>query len=537
MSSRLACIAVPLFPLAARLRSEPDLAREALAIFDGNGPTAHLVAATRNARRAGLKAGLTLAQARALLPKLVARPRDADCESSAQEALVEMAESFSPRVEDAGEGVAYADLDGLERLYASPASAGSEAAAGGFERQLGLAVLAAGERIALPVRVGIASSKLAARLAAEAPSSPTLVPSGEEAAFLAPLPLGYLAPEIRVAAMLESWGIRSLGELARLPAAEVRSRLGAAGERLHSLARGIDHQPLLPRQVPPSFSEAMSLDWPLVSLEPFLYLGRAALDRLCQRLEAQGLAARRLELALRLEPEGHYQRTLELPAPTRDARTLTTLVRLELEARPPGAAVVAFSFTAHPDRPRQAQLHLFGPPELSPDRLATTIAHLFTLLGADRVGSPALVDAHRPERFALVPYDPPPAPPVRRAPRKGLGLLTVRVLRPPVPLEVLAGGAPSQLVAEPSGGADPRQALAELKLLSIASTVVAASRKQPRITGRVRVAAGPWGLEEEWWNEQPVARDYWDVELEGGGIYRIYRDRQSAEWFADGVYD
>jgi hypothetical protein len=43
-------------------------------------------------------------------------------------------------------------------------------------------------------------------------------------------------------------------------------------------------------------------------------------------------------------------------------------------------------------------------------------------------------------------------------------------------------------------------------------------------------------LEEGWWTEEPTGRDYWDVELTGG-IYRIYRDRATGEWFADGIYD
>jgi hypothetical protein len=51
------------------------------------------------------------------------------------------------------------------------------------------------------------------------------------------------------------------------------------------------------------------------------------------------------------------------------------------------------------------------------------------------------------------------------------------------------------------------------------------------------VAAGPWTLEEEWWTEEPVGREYWDVELAGGGLYRIFRDRASGEWYADGIYD
>ena len=59
----------------------------------------------------------------------------------------------------------------------------------------------------------------------------------------------------------------------------------------------------------------------------------------------------------------------------------------------------------------------------------------------------------------------------------------------------------------------------------------------PPRRGRVRVAAGPWRLEEGWWTGEPADRDYWDVELEGGGLYRIYRDRAAGEWFADGIYD
>ena len=113
---------------------------------------------------------------------------------------------------------------------------------------------------------------------------------------------------------------------------------------------------------------------------------------------------------MRLEPDGFQTRSVDLPAPTRDVKTLLTLVRLELEARPPGAPVAGFTFVAHPDRPREAQLTLYGPAALSPDKLATTLARLFALLGPDRVGSPRPVDGHRPERFALVDFSPPPPP-------------------------------------------------------------------------------------------------------------------------------
>ncbi len=147
MPPRIACIHLPLFPLAARLRSEPELVREALVVTEGNGNAARVVAATRLARGAGIKPGLTLPQARALCPKLVARPRDEECERAAQEALLEVAESFSPRVEDAREGVAYLDVEGLERhLQGSIARAGAGALPGRRRGQGGPAG-AGGDRV------------------------------------------------------------------------------------------------------------------------------------------------------------------------------------------------------------------------------------------------------------------------------------------------------------------------------------------------------------------------------------------------------
>jgi protein ImuB len=502
---RIACIHLPLFPLAARLRSEPELVREAVVVTEGNGNAARVVAGTRLAREAGVKPGHTLPQARALCPKLVARPRDEECERAAQEALLEVAESFSPRVEDAREGVAYVDIEGLERHFKSDSP----------ELELGRSLVAAADKAGLPARVGIASSKLAARVAAGLPDSPVIVPEGEEAAFLAPLPLVKLSPEVEIASTLEQWGVRSIGDFARLPKERVASRLGRTGRELHATARGMDSRPLIPRELPPVFHEGMNLEWPLVSLEPFLFVGRAALERLCERLESAGLACQRLGLELRLEPDGHQTRTIDMPAPTRDVKTLLTLVKLNLEETQPGAPVAGFTFLAWPDRPREAQLSLYGPAALSPDKLATTLARLFALLGPDRVGSPRPVDGHRPERFSLVEYTPPPPPEVRREPRAGRGLLAVRVLRPPLGLEVIS---------------DDQQPV------EVRTLVQDESEKRPRVEGRVKVASGPWGLEEGWWTEEPTGRDYWDVELTGG-IYRIYRDRATGEWFADGIYD
>jgi protein ImuB len=58
-----------------------------------------------------------------------------------------------------------------------------------------------------------------------------------------------------------------------------------------------------------------------------------------------------------------------------------------------------------------------------------------------------------------------------------------------------------------------------------------------RAGGRVLQAAGPWRFFGEWWGDAPFARDYWDVELSDGGVYRLYHDLAHGGWFVDGIYD
>ncbi|MFL6246233.1 MAG: hypothetical protein ACJ74H_09430, partial [Thermoanaerobaculia bacterium] len=176
------------------------------------------------------------------------------------------------------------------------------------------------------------------------------------------------------------------------------------------------------------------------------------------------------------------------------------------------APVIGFSLVAHPDRPRRAQLSLFGPTALSPEKLATTIARLVSLLGENRVGMAMPVDGHLPERYDLAEYAPPPPPQTRLKPQQSRGLLAVRVFRPPVAVEVIT-----------------RQSEGETKIASI--------NGEGDLCGPVRMSSGPWRVEDGWWQDAPAAREYWDVELERGGIYRVYQAAPSTDWFVDARYD
>ena len=500
MPRRIACLLAPNFPLAARLRCEPQIAQAPVAVLEQEGAASSIIAVSLQARRRGIRPGLSLPQARALFPLLIAAPRDRSAEQSAQEALLEMASGLSPIVEDAGPGCLFLDLQGVRD-----------------EKALAEEMVQAAAAVGLSARAGVAGGRVAARLAARlSAGKPTVLPKGGEADYLAPLPLAWLDASSELTERLSRWGIRTAGALAALPAGEIARRLGPEGLALHRASRGEDEKPLAAWHRPPVLSEGIALEWTVCEIEPFITVVRPMLDRLVSRLIASGVACRQLDLSLALDPKEKEARALPLAAPTTDARTLLELISLELTARPPAAPIIGVTLLAHPDRSRQVQFSLFGPAAHSPDGLATVMARLSVLLGADRVGSPREADGARPERYALSEYAPPPPPKITPLLERHPLAAAIRVLRPKIPLEVEMGGSPPvPLFIKTEKG----------------------KRSSPPISGRVRVASGPWRMEEGWWSEESVARDYWDVELTRGGVYRIFRDRRQARWFADGIYD
>jgi hypothetical protein len=294
------------------------------------------------------------------------------------------------------------------------------------------------------------------------------------------------------------------------------SELGKSGWELQQTARGVDPRPFVPLQRLAVFLEKIDFEWPISDWEPFWLHVRPRLERLSAQLACKGQACRALEMTFQLDPRGEEKRSIRLRAPTHEPHTLLRLLQGQIFSHPPRAPLLGLTLLAHPDAPRQAQLSLFGPPVLSPTRVATTLAQLFTLLGAERVGTPVVQDGYRPERFVLGDFNPPPAPllPEASLPTRSPALSAMRVLRPPVPVEVKLSHA------------WPWEPLRVQPL-----------QKHPSIAGTVHAASGPWRMEEAWWTEEGIQREYWDVELSDGGLYRLYADRQSGTWFVDGVYD
>ena len=501
--SRIACLEVPDLAIAAIIRMRPELRAAAIAVTDGRGTRAPVIAASERARSAGVRDGMTAAQARLVCDGVVVCPHAPDAVRAAGSALADVAATLGPRVELTDDGTVFLDCEGSAALCAT-------------EAELATILAARARHQGLDAFVGIGSSKLTARIAARTSRGVRIVARTDEAAYLAPLPITLLDPDAATAATLAAWGIVRIGQLAALPAGEVAHRLGPAGAPLVRMAHGDDDEPLRCRTAPTTIVEAVALEYGVDRLEPLLFLVRRLLDQLASRLALHGLACTELAVRLGLESGAAVTRTIVPAAPTTDAKVLLTLVRAHLERQPPADAIVALQIAGTATRVRPTQLDFFQPNGPSAAALAATIARLAALCGPDRVGRPICVDSHRPDAIGVGNFSRDEEHPDRGVADRRTDDATrtatdtriaLRAFRPPAPVEVFESAGRLDYVRGPGFG------------------------------GRVVHLAGPWHLRGEWWTADPYAREYYDVELSDGALYRIYRDRKTNAWFADGIYD
>jgi protein ImuB len=336
--------------------------------------------------------------------------------------------------------------------------------------------------------------------------------------------------ELAVEALLETlrrWGVKTFGHFAALPAGEVYERLGGRGILWQRLARGEDSTPLVPWVPEDPFESALDLEWPIEGLEPLSFVLGRLFEPLAERLERADRGAAIVHTHLRLVDKTVHARTVQLPAPMRDAKTLRTLVLLDLESNPPGAGIDRVRVLIEPTPARVTQWTLFTRAQASPEQVSTLLARLTALMGETHVGSPRLVDSWKPGAFEMTPFvadaaapipegttaDQPHAPGAPDA-RSAPGHTALRRFRLPVPARVqMQEGRPIRVTTDRRG-----------------------------VTGGIVVqSAGPWRTSGEWWNDGPAGRcwdrDEWDIALSDGTIYRLYVERDVGQWFLEGIVD
>jgi len=508
-----ACLHTPDFPVQAALLPEPHDIRESLrrhpiVILDGPANLQKVVALNHPARNLRLEAGMAKLQVETCGGVLL-RKRSPQNEDAAQSALLECAAAFSPKVESTAPGTVTLDLAGTEKLF-------------GTLQETAQKISTAAQDRGFHLHLAIASNPDTAFYAARGFPGITLIPAGEEARRLAPLPIALLPATPEILETLDSWGITTFHALATLPEVPLAERLGQPGLHLQKLARGQIHRTLVPQEIFPAFIASYEFEDPVETLESPAFVLNRLLQQICEHLISLSLATTEFSLTLDLEvlqrQDGstgeQYHHEWKLPVPTQDRKVLLALIRLDLERITFSAPIRKATIEAGPIKPRLAQGHLFAPPTPEAEKLEITLARIRGVVGATDpdglscVGSPTLVDTPKPGAFTVQPFSSVTDVAASDSPDPAIAL---RIFRPALETTVeLTGEAPH---------------------------LVRLWKKYRRVLA----ASGPWCSSGNWWNAAAVwAREEWDVALKtpaGIGFYRIFRDRLRGQWFVEGMFD
>jgi len=459
-----------------------------------------IVDADARAQAAGVRIGMTLGAALAAAPHIDARPRDAARELALMQRLAGIAAAFTPQVSiEAPDGLLL-EIKPSIRLF------------GGLKelcRQLRAACLAdaAFARSGAQPHFTLAPTALAALAAARAGARCFITDPRQLPARLKLLPLRVLRWPEDANARLLAMGVRTLGDLLRLPRAGFAKRFGPALladlDRLQG--RSADPRRRLTRRE--RYSGRVDLDHEIENHDRILEALRPLLDELEQflRQRQRGITA--------LQCRFHHYRAqptmcaLRLAAPEADAARLQSLLRERLAnlTFPEPVRRCELRGGALTDRPLASKpLWSAGQHGHAPaNEMPALIEHLRARLGADAVYGLGRVPEHRPEN-------------------------AWRVAEP----------AAATVVSQAAAGASPVSAPFHRPLwLLHAPQELDSQRGRPRLRGALELLAGPERIESGWWDGADVRRDYYVADDARGARLWVYRECLGArKWFLHGIF-
>ncbi len=476
----------PDWPVVTALKAAGLTTSRAAAVFVANRVTS----STAAARHEGVTLGMRRREAQSRCPGLLVLRADPDRDARDFEPVAAVVEELAPGLEVLRPGLLGCPARGPARYFRSEGRAAE-------------AIVDAVESLDVECRVGVADSLEVAVLAAR---SSTLVPPGESAAFCAPLPISLLAAEASMAAddradtvdLLQRLGIHTFADFAALPDAKVATRFGPDAVAAHRLSRGLGERPLSRREIPADLSVEQSCDPPLDRVDTAAFAARSLAERFHQRLADAGLACTRLMISARTELDRDLTRTWRCSAPLTPAATADRL-RWQLDGwltasrtgvDGPGAITLLRLEPVEAVGAGHIQYGLWGSEGESDQRAGWALARIQGLLGPAAVQAPAAAGGRSPDqRIALIPWGQeqtvdrdPAAPWPGRLPAPS----PTRLLRAAHGMVVLRDdhGRDVTLTERGRFSTEPRWCVTE--------------------SGRTRVLgwAGPWLLDEQWW-ERP----------------------------------
>ena len=523
----------------------PAVAASAAAGLPPTSPIAvtlanRVIACSAAARAVGVRRGLRRRESQARCPELHVVTADPARDARHFEHVTAAVDDLVPRAEVLRPGLLVLSVRGASRYF------GSEQAAA---ERLVDAVAAAGAECQVGIADQLPTAVLAARVG-------RIIDPGEDALFLSEMSIRVLATEPSLAPanradltdLLWRLGVRRIGQFAALPRSDVASRFGADAIAAHRLARGEPTRPPSGREPERELDAVMNCDPPIDRVDAAAFAGRSLASALHRSLEAAGVGCTRLAIHAVTANGQELERVWRCAEPLTEDATADR-VRWQLDGwlnrrteaqrggakRPgeedgrPGAPVTVLRLRPVEVVSAEAlQLRLWGGVG-EEDRLRArrALVRVQGLLGPDAVKVAVLSGGRGPaERITLaslgdelVPQANPDQPWPGQLPEPSPAVL----LDDPVEL-FDAKGNPVRVTARGLFSADPFRLDA------------------PGRTGRLSWWAGPWSVDERWWEDARSGRTARAQILLGSGQPRdpvqalllCYRQRR---WYLEGVYD
>lgn len=323
-------------------------------VVGGDSDRGVVSAASYEARKFGVHSALPIRTAKKLCPHGVFLPVRMARYQEISRHTMDIFLRFTPLVEPLSLDEAFLDVTASQRLL------------GAAEDIAGQIRVLVRETIGLTVSAGVATSKLVAKIASDLnkPDGLTIVPPGGEEAFLAPLAIGRLWGVGRTTReALALIGVKTIGDLSRIPPAILTAKFGKAGLLMHDSAKGIDFRPVEPRQETKSIGAEETFGVDLRDRKKIEEELLALCLRVGRRARRHGLAGRTITLKVKYRDFVQVTRSLTLPAPVADDKALyqtgcRLLAKTEVGLRP--IRLVGISLANLCPLEAKGQLTLFG---------------------------------------------------------------------------------------------------------------------------------------------------------------------------------
>ena len=510
MPRRIIATALPWLAAEHRLRAEGQSGLKLpFALVETAKGTVRLSGVNAVAAKAGLSAGQSLTDARAILPDLLTKPTAPERLGAFRAALARWAERFSPLVGQATGGALILDATGCAHLF------------GGEQAMLQALITGLGEH-GITARAAIADTKGAAWALAHYGQT-AIAPPGHTRAVLADLPTAALRLPSETTDALARVGLTTIEPLTRMPRGGLARRFGIETMRRLDQALGAEPEPVAPNRPVPVFATRITLPEPIGLVADVMAGLDLLLERLCKQLETHHMGARALTLTARRVDGGDQTASIGLARPARDPMRLRQLFERKVDDIKAGWGIDALRLMAtevEPLKPAQVtQAHR----QTEQARIEDLISRLGNRIGFENIQRALPAESHIPERAFIS----------AAAAHSAAGDWTgVAATRPPRPVTIFA---PVPLV--PDADDRPNLAAASPDRPNPGPPAIFTFRGQRLTTAR---AHGPERLAPEWWWDDPDwrsgPRDYWRVDTAEGPRLWLFHTPAHPAWCVQGVF-